>query len=258
MKKGYVDISAGQMHYRFCGKGKPLIMLHMSGASSEEFDAVGDLIADKFTVYAPDFINHGSSDKFPNGVRYTMQEHAETVIEFMDALKIDKAIIYGTLAGANIGARIAYKWPERVEGLMFAEFVYFPDYEEYRKMRANFTDVNLDDEGNYMTTIWKRVAQFGYPAKFNHWRVIAELQAIPFSECLHQSMFEDDDYNKILPKINAPTVVVGFEKYPLAPRMKLVAQIMPNAKDDMYKESQLYEEVAQPKMVADMILKYYG
>ena len=40
MKRAYLDLSRGQLHYRCAGSGTPVIMLHMSGSSSDEYEVV--------------------------------------------------------------------------------------------------------------------------------------------------------------------------------------------------------------------------
>ena len=37
MKRAYTDIPEGQMHYRIEGDGEPLLLLHASVSSSNEF-----------------------------------------------------------------------------------------------------------------------------------------------------------------------------------------------------------------------------
>jgi len=54
MKRAYVDLPGGQLHYRYCGQGEPLILIHMSGSSSDEFEEIGGYLQDSFSVYALD------------------------------------------------------------------------------------------------------------------------------------------------------------------------------------------------------------
>ena len=58
LKRAYTDIPEGQMHYRFSGTGSNVIIfLHMSGSSSDEFELVGEKLAQSgFYVYAPDLL----------------------------------------------------------------------------------------------------------------------------------------------------------------------------------------------------------
>ncbi len=50
MKKAYIDLKRGQMHYRFAGNGDPVVMLHMSGNSSGEYEGSGNILAQKYSV----------------------------------------------------------------------------------------------------------------------------------------------------------------------------------------------------------------
>ena len=63
MKKAYIDLKRGQMHYRFAGNGDPVVMLHMSGNSSGEYEGSGNILAQKYSVYAVDLFGFGYSDK---------------------------------------------------------------------------------------------------------------------------------------------------------------------------------------------------
>ncbi|MBU2644858.1 alpha/beta hydrolase, partial [bacterium] len=72
MKRAYADIPEGQMHYRHAGNGDPVVMIHMSGSSSDEFEEVGAFLAEHYSVYALDLLAFGSSDKPPR--KYTMAE----------------------------------------------------------------------------------------------------------------------------------------------------------------------------------------
>lgn len=130
MKRAYVEIEEGQMHYRCAGSGEPIILLHMSGSSSDEFEQTGSLLAASHAVYAPDLLAFGGSDKPPRV--YTLKEHAETVIEFMDCLGIKAAYFVGNLVGANIAVHVAMSSPERVKGLFLFSLCYSADYEEFK------------------------------------------------------------------------------------------------------------------------------
>ena len=40
MKRAYVDIPEGQMHYRWEGEGEPILLLHAAVTSSAEYNRV--------------------------------------------------------------------------------------------------------------------------------------------------------------------------------------------------------------------------
>ena len=149
MKRAYVDIPEGQLHYRYAGVGMPVIMIHMSGSSSDEYEAVGNLLADRYAVYAVDLMAFGGSDRPPH--LYTLEEHAQTVLSFMDALGLGKACLVGNLAGANIALLAAAQRPEKVSGLMLAGYCYNKDHEKFcaagKLRRRQPPDDQLDPDG---------------------------------------------------------------------------------------------------------------
>ena len=65
MKRGYIDIPEGQIHYRTAGSGEPLLLLHRSPSSSEEFGDVIPILARDYWVVAMDTPGYGNSDDPP-------------------------------------------------------------------------------------------------------------------------------------------------------------------------------------------------
>ncbi|MBA3840950.1 MAG: alpha/beta fold hydrolase, partial [Thermoleophilaceae bacterium] len=62
------------MSYRIAGEGPAIVLIHGITGSSEQWRHVMPLLADRFTVIAPDLMGHGKSDK-PRG-DYSLGSHA--------------------------------------------------------------------------------------------------------------------------------------------------------------------------------------
>lgn len=257
MKRAYADLSIGQMHYRYCGQGEPLIMVHFAGSFSDEYEEVGEMLKDKFTVYAIDLFGMGYSTKPDH--KLSISEHAQTLIDFMDALNIKKAYLYGTLVGANICIKASIKCPDRVIKAIFTQPVYMEDYQAF-KDRGNlpaYADLEIKDDGSHMMEIWKKADMFGYSAEINTWRARSLMIAGEFMECMHWAVFNDEDYNYVLPKVSVPCVVVKLGGMSTAENATLAAKLIPNAEIDEYEEGLPYHSKANPKSVADMVLKHF-
>lgn len=257
MRRSYVDIREGQMHYRHVGSGQPIVLLHMSGSSSDEFEKVGGFLGSKLSVYAPDLLGYGGSDAPPR--YYSLKDHAETVIRFMDALNVEKAIIAGNLAGANIAARLAVQWPKRVCGLMLSNLVYYTEYADFKSARNRpiFQEVELSPDGSHLMEYWKRAAQYGEAVEYANARAVCLHQSGKYGETLHWALFEDDDFAEILPKVKTPTVVVALEKTPLAAIQPKVAALIQGAKSEMIRDATPYVARTKPKEFAQVILDYF-
>ncbi len=98
------------------GDGKPLILLHGNGESSEYFENQISVFAEHYHVYAIDTRGHG---KTPRGEKpFTIRQFAEDLLCFMDDQQIKKAHLLGFSDGGNIALVFAMKYPDRVDRLI--------------------------------------------------------------------------------------------------------------------------------------------
>ncbi len=116
MKRGYVDIQEGQVHYVTSGAGAPLFLLHQGPRSSREYWKLQTLLSSHFRCIAPDTLGFGNSDPAPDGIRF--EDLARSVVDTMDALGIPKAHVFGWHTGNKIGTALAANWPDRVVRLI--------------------------------------------------------------------------------------------------------------------------------------------
>ena len=76
------------------------------------------LAAQGLHVVTLDLLGHGRSDRPADPLVYSMTSFAEQVIELMDHLGIEKAVVGGLSLGANVSLEVAATWPDRVQGLI--------------------------------------------------------------------------------------------------------------------------------------------
>jgi pimeloyl-ACP methyl ester carboxylesterase len=258
MKKAYIDLKRGQMHYRFAGNGDPVVMLHMSGNSSGEYEGSGNILAQKYSVYAVDLFGFGYSDKPEKYL--SIQEHMDTIVEFMDALGISSAYLVGSLVGANICARLAAQYPDRVKGLLLAHICYNPDPNFYPSLRHAdcFTQKPPMDDGSHLQQIWDKVKVYGESAAINDVRATYMHLAGPFLESMHWALCDDADFGDCLPTIKTPTVVVAFDIRPNGPMPEDAAKIIPNAKFEVMEGCSPLVTIAAPEKFAALFNKYFN
>jgi pimeloyl-ACP methyl ester carboxylesterase len=103
---------ARQVHYRRAGSGPPVLLLHQSPSSSREFLPLIAELAKGYTVIAPDTPGNGLSD--PLGTAATMEDYADAVVAFMDAIGLGCALVYGFHTGAACALALAHRYPHRV------------------------------------------------------------------------------------------------------------------------------------------------
>ena len=118
MQRGYVDTTAGQMHYRTTGDGPALLLLHAATHSGAQFGPVMEDLGTQFRVLAPDLPGFGNSDPLDPGT--TVPELAELLVEFLEALDADPAHVFGLHTGNKIGTALGARYPEHVDRLILS------------------------------------------------------------------------------------------------------------------------------------------
>ena len=256
MKRAYVDLKRGQMHYRFAGKGDPIVMLHMSASSSGEFEGSGDILAKKYSVYAVDLFGYGYTDKPEKYL--SIQEHMETIVDFMDSMKISSAYLVGSLVGANICARLAAELPNRVKGLWLASVCYNADPTFYPNLRPAFTKKPPMDDGSHLNEIWNKMSKYPESAEVKDVRATFMHLAGPAVEAMHWALCEDADFADCLPKIQAPTIVTDFGFPAPGPMPDEAAKLIPGAKFEVMTGCSPLVTISAPEKFADLFTKYFG
>jgi pimeloyl-ACP methyl ester carboxylesterase len=110
---GYVEVGPGD--------GMPVILLHGWPYDIHSFAEVAPLLAGHgFRVIVPHLRGYGSTlflapDAFRNGQPAAL---AQDVVDLMDALRIERAVIGGFDWGARTADIVAALWPNRVRGLV--------------------------------------------------------------------------------------------------------------------------------------------
>ncbi len=101
---------------RTAGRGPVLVLLHGITSSSLTWEAVAPLLAQRFTLVAPDLMGHGSSAT-PRG-DYSLGAHATAVRDVLTALGHRHVTIVGHSLGGGVAMQFAYQFPERCERLV--------------------------------------------------------------------------------------------------------------------------------------------
>jgi pimeloyl-ACP methyl ester carboxylesterase len=98
------------------GTAPVLWMIHGIGDSSRTWEPVLPLLADGYTVVAPDLLGHGLSAK-PRA-DYSLGGYANGMRDLLTVLNIDKVTVVGHSLGGGVAMQFAYQFPERVERMV--------------------------------------------------------------------------------------------------------------------------------------------
>ncbi|MFC8669918.1 alpha/beta fold hydrolase [Streptomyces sp. NPDC057199] len=158
---GYADTSLGQMHYAEAGSGKPIILLHQTPRSLDEFREVQPLLATHRRVIAMDMYGFGMSAKLPG--RQTIMDYASGVIALADALALDEFAVLGHHTGYFVASEVASAVPERVTAAVMSAGEWVDA--DFRQAAANMDpsdpaygvdDAAAQEDGSHLMTLWAK------------------------------------------------------------------------------------------------------
>ncbi len=158
----FVPVPEGVIHCAIAGAGRPVLLLHQTPRSWDEYRDVLPLLGQRFQAIAMDTIGYGDSSKPPLGSD-TVEGWARTAVSVLDALGIARAAMVGHHTGAVIASEIAGAFPDRVEAAVLSAMPFVD--EALRKRR--FAERTIDDfehepDGSHLVGMW-RMRQPWYP-----------------------------------------------------------------------------------------------
>lgn len=112
----YVTVNGAKLWYKTTGSGPPVLQLHGSGFGHKNFAQGTPKLAKHFTVIDFDMRGYGASDR-PNQ-NYDMKVWADDAAGLLDTLEIDKAHIHGTSMGGAVAMQFAATYPEKTDRLV--------------------------------------------------------------------------------------------------------------------------------------------
>lgn len=112
-----VPTSIGELAVHQCGNGaKTLVLWPSIFTDSQIYHGIVERLSDQFHFILIDGPGHGASRGDDRS--YTGKDFARGMIDVMDALGINQAIVGGTSWGGITGAEVAMTAPERVEAVV--------------------------------------------------------------------------------------------------------------------------------------------
>ena len=174
IKRAFLDTEDGQILYRMGGKGNPLLLLHMTPRSSDEFRELMPILTQNRQTLAMDLMGLGDSDKPPRV--YSVADYAKTVIALWDELGIKKSSLLGNLAGGYLAGEVAAAYPERVNKLILANVLGFDEYERDKMFKIYSEGFKIKEDGSHLMERW--LARINYVGKgeLNHRCVLDDLK----------------------------------------------------------------------------------
>jgi pimeloyl-ACP methyl ester carboxylesterase len=155
VRRGFVDIDDGQIHFRTAGVGsrRPLVMIHASPASSKALEPLLRAMAGDRRVVAPDTLGNGDSvGTIPDGAEIPF--FAAAALEALTRMGLDAFDLYGTHTGGSIAAEIAIAAPDRVGRLILDGLGLYPPELQRELLERYAPQMAPDHQGMYLAWTW--------------------------------------------------------------------------------------------------------
>ncbi|MDD3831335.1 MAG: alpha/beta hydrolase [Clostridia bacterium] len=130
-EKKNIKLEKEEYAYLDIGNGQPIIMVHGNMSSGVHYLPLIDVLKHNYRCIAPDL--RGFGDSSYNCELSSMDELADDLAQFMDALSINQAYFICWSAGCPVTLLFAAKHPERVKSIFAIEGGSHKGYPIYKK-----------------------------------------------------------------------------------------------------------------------------
>ncbi len=206
--RAYAPGPFGQIHYAAAGIGPPVVLLHQTPRSQDEYRELMPLLAGQHRVIAMDTPGYGGSDPPPT---HSIEAYAEAVLALVDHLELKRTAVMGHHTGGVIAVEVAARAQERVDRLVLSSTPYVDA--EARARRAHREPIDRcvpRDDGTHLLEAWQHRQAFYPPGRPDLLdRYIRDL-LIPgtAAELGHQAV-SAYEMEQSLPKISCPVLCLG-------------------------------------------------
>lgn len=116
IRKRYIDVPHGQVHFRTAGDGPPVVLLHDSPRSSVMHEPQLEWLAEDFTVIALDTPGYGNSTPLPAEPAPGIEDFATALEATLSALGLGPCPVYGFHTSSKIALALGTRPGARVSG----------------------------------------------------------------------------------------------------------------------------------------------
>jgi haloalkane dehalogenase len=211
IRKGYIETSFGLIHYRTVGieTNPHVLLLHQTASSSAMYEAIMNLLADKFYFFAPDTLGFGGSD-FPKETA-TMQIYADSLREASDKFGLKTPFVFGHHTGASIAVQMEFDSPFAKK--MFLSGPPYLTQEQKDSFKKGVQPIVIKSDGSHLLDLWNRLRAKEANAEIGliHREFLLNLHA---GERYHEAYFAvfNHNFETQLATLDCPILVTAGDK----------------------------------------------
>lgn len=155
VRKAYVETARGQLHYRHCGEGTPLVLLQLLPFGSLMFEPVMPAFAGRgYACYAFDLMGYGRSDK--RSFEWLVRDFSENLLDAFDRLDVEPGFVVGGHFTALIALDLAHRVPERVRKVVLDGIPVWSANEREERFSKNPPPAPVAEDGSTVGGTWRQ------------------------------------------------------------------------------------------------------
>ena len=148
-----LTIDGYRYHCRMAGCGPPLVLLHGSGASGDDWNAISKALAAEFTTIVIDRPGHGHSERPPGDIGNPAAQ-AGIVHQLLQQLGVAQAIMVGHSWSGALALAYALAFPNEVRGVVVVQGTVYPEPGLVNRLLALLTKPVIGRILAYTITPW--------------------------------------------------------------------------------------------------------
>lgn len=247
IRRGFVDLDEGQLHYRELGSGEgtPLVMLHQASGSSRTMAPMMLALAQDRRVIAIDLPGNGDSCP-PRAEDPAIVDYADAIGRAAGTLGLQRFAVYGFHAGASVAAELAVARPDTVAALVLDSVGLYEPEEAERLANDYMPPVERHPHGLHLIQLWHYVRDtylfwpwhqtdaaharaVGLPPLAElHDKTVEVIKGMDHFAKLYRAAFLHDKAKR-LPMITAPTLVTVGRTNSQRDKLDAVKALIPGA-----------------------------
>lgn len=247
IRRGFLDVAGGQVHYRECGSGgaRPLVLLHPSPGSSLMLAPLLRAMGASRRTIALDTRGNGDSTALAGTPE--IADFAAATWEAIDALGIASCDLFGSHTGASIALEAAIQRPDRVAHIIIDNMGLWSPERQQAQIAHNSPAVKPDMIGSQFNWAWHYCRdQFLFAPWYDRRAATRRNIDMPSPERLHEFVVEVlkalDTYHlsysavarypkrERLPLLSVPTLVSSSPSDPLMRHVEEIASLVPRSR----------------------------
>lgn len=134
-KDRFLPIGEQLVHVEQAGtRGEPIVLIHGFGGSAYSWRKVIPALAEDHRVFAVDLNGFGYTQRPKSRESYTREGQGRLVLAVMDALRLERAHVFGHSYGGGLTLYLASRYPERFLSMVLVDSS-APTYSDDRRNR---------------------------------------------------------------------------------------------------------------------------